>query len=161
MSKVLDPAKELRFTRSAQAVFFAIIGSILLTIGVTLLLVIYTVHTNDHLDNLPFPMWLIFSPWIPMIPCFWVCYHCAKYPYLIFSPIGIEVFPFWKPIKNFNLIEWGLVRLVDFETSRMTLHFTEEKTSGVVLSLSPLSKNSRILLKRALEGVMDQRKVKK
>lgn len=159
MSKVLDPSKELRFTRTSQALIFVILGAICLAITVTLLLVVATIHHYEgDLTKLPFPIWLPFLPLLPMWGFFILGLHCAKHPYILLSPIGIEVFPFWKPVQNFQLIEWGKVALLEYNQAQLTMHYSKEKTGGVVLSLSPLSKKSRSLLIRALEGVMEQQK---
>lgn len=161
MAKVLDPAKELRFTRTAQATLFAIVGAVFLCVGIMLSLVTGSFyHYEGSLETLPFPLILVILPWLPTLACFWLCYYCARYPYLLFSPIGIEVFPFWKPVKNFNLIEWGRVVVLEYNETQLILHHNAEKTSGVVLSLSPLNKKSRMLLIRTVEGVMEQQKSK-
>lgn len=157
MSQVLDPQKELRFARSRQALSFAVLGALFLSATVTLLLVTYTV---DDLAELPFPGWLGYAFFLPVALCLWLSYYCIRHPYLIISPIGVEVFPLWKPIKNFQLIEWGNVVIVENDESNLTVHYNKEKTAGVVLTLSPLTKNSRILLMRAFEGVMEQRNKK-
>ena len=157
MSKVLDPEKELRFTRSSQAVLFALLGAILFTIGV-ILIVTYQTADLYKWEEKPFSLWILFLPWLPVIGFIWLSLHCVKHPYLILSPIGVEIFPLWKPSQNFNLIEWGRIKIIEFAGKKMTLHYNEEKKAGVVLTLSPLNKKSRMLLQRAMEGVMDQQK---
>ncbi len=158
MPKVLEPSKELRFARTMQAVIFAVLAAVLLAMGVTLLLITYTVHNSQWgLAELPFPLWFLALPWLPIGLCVWMSIHCMRHPFLIFSPIGIEIFPLWRPIKNFNLVEWGRVADVEVNDHTLTLHYNKEQTGGVVLALAPLSKKSRILLKQAVMGVMDQR----
>ena len=39
----------------------------------------------------------------------------------------------------------------------LTLHFTEEKKSGVIASLKPMTPSRRQLLKTAVMGVMEKR----
>lgn len=158
MSQVLDPSKELRFTRSAQAVLYFVLAALFLSVGVTLFLVAAVVHaTTGSLEELPFPVWLLFLPWLPFIGLLVLSFYCARHPYLLLSPLGVEVFPFWRPVKNFQLVEWGRIAIVEFKETQMILHHTAEKKSGVVLTLSPLHKKSRLLLQKAMEGVMDQR----
>ncbi len=159
MSKVLDPSKELRFNRSAQAILFAVLVSFFLAIAVTCSLIVYTVKSSDLVNKeLPFPLWVLILAWVLVIPFVFLCYHCVKHPYLILSPIGVEIFPFWRPVKNFNLVEWARVADVDIAKRAMTLHYDKEHTGGVVLSLSPLSQQSRQLLSEAISGVMTKRK---
>lgn len=161
MSQVLDPSKELRFTRGAQAVLFFVLAGLFLVVGVTLFLIAADVHaTTGNLEELPYPLWLLYLPWLPFAGCLFLSFYCARHPYLLLSPMGVEVFPFWRPVKNFQLVEWGRIAIVEFKETQMVLHHTAEKKSGVVLTLSPLHKKSRLLLQKAMEGVMEQRNSK-
>jgi len=158
MAKVVDPSQELRFSRTAQASIFAIIGSVFITTGIILVAVIWTVHQGGwSMDELPFPLWVSFIPWFFAVGCFLMIWHCLRHPFLILSPAGVEIFPFWRPIKNFNIIPWGAIADLDINKKSLTLHHNKEHTGGVVLSLAPLSKKSRILLMQAVKGVMDKR----
>ena len=157
MAKVADPSQELRFSRSVQALLFAFGACLFLTIGVILLMISWTVFKNWEMNTMPFPIWVLFLPWIPMVACLWLCWHCVRHPFLILSPAGVEIFPFWRPVKNYNLIPWGVVKDLDINEKELTLHYNTEHTGGVVLRLAPLSKKSRILLMEAIRGVKDKR----
>jgi len=159
MGKVLDPEKELRFTRLTQALIFALCAAVCLAIGVTLVTTLITVQVvYGSLEETPFPVWLGWTPWVPLGAFGWLAWHCIRHPYLILSPIGVEIFPFWRPVHHFQVVEWGRIALLEWHEQELTMHYSTEKTSGVVLSLAPLNKKSRILLKQALEGVMEKRK---
>lgn len=158
MSKVLDPSKELRFTRTNQAILFFILAAICLATWMTLLAVIWTVYSETgSLEELPFSPHSIHIPWFIGAGFLYLAIYCGKHPYLLLSPLGVEIFTLWKPTKNFQLVEWGRIAVVEFKESQMILHHTKEKKSGVVLTLSPLHKKSRKLLQKAMEGVMEQR----
>ena len=80
--------------------------------------------------------------------------NCTRHAYLIFTPLGIEVFPFINPHKNLNLIYWNEVK--DFEIKEreqiLILHKDEKKTSGVIISLKPILSTQRPLLEKTLKG---------
>lgn len=159
MAEVFDPTQELRFTRTAQATLFLIMASVCLAVGVTLCLVTYAVYQfGGDLEKLPFPVWLLIVPWFLVVGLVVLAVHCIKHPYLIFSALGVEVFPFWRPTKHFQLIYWNKIAVVEVADRQLILHNSMEKKGGVVLTLSPLSKKSRILLKHTIEGVMNLRK---
>jgi len=160
MPKVKDPSQELRFSRTGQALGFALVGSLALSAGVTLALVTWTVYRSPFgMDQHPFPLWLHLLPWLVVGLCIWLVLHCLRHPYLILSPIGVEVFPFWRPIQNFHLIEWGRIADLEVTSTALTLHYNAQHTGGVVLALTPLHKKSRILLMQTINGIIDQRKV--
>ena len=136
MASLFDPDQELRFTRSRQATYFALLSAILFSAFVTLLVTFTTVYYEfGTVKDLPYTVL-----WLPVLLMLTVIsgggsYHCLTKPYVILSPMGVEIFPFLKPLKNFQIIEWG--RIVEIETApkRVTLHFNSQKSRGVVLSL--------------------------
>lgn len=152
---VLNPEKELRFSRYNQAVLFLMIACVFFAVS----LVFFIVRVGPDGGLSSWAAVCIPLPFCIALVCF--AYRCLKHPYLILSPVGIEVFPFWKPVKGFQIITWGEIQLVEFDEVEkvLTLHFTKEKTAGIVLSLSPIQRKQRELLKTALEGVMKNRKL--
>jgi len=149
--KIAEPHKELRFTRAGQAQSFMVLGAIsfafCLLLGVTWLLG----HPSFYWW-MPFPFLLaaaFLARW---------SMRCARHAYLILTPLGIEVFPFFKPGDNFNLIYWGQIKRADFddELTLLNLHFDDKKTAGVVLSLKPILIKKRPLLKKALLGRLEE-----
>jgi hypothetical protein len=80
--------------------------------------------------------------------------HCARHAYLILTPLGLEIFPLIKPRKNLNLVYWTQIKDAEFdeELTALKLHFNEDQSAGIILSLKPILTKKRPLLKKALEG---------
>lgn len=152
---VADPEKELRFTRSGQAVPFCIVGAVLAGLGITLIATGFYRHINPAV---PHPAWGI--PFLMLSAgCFWLARHLTKHAYLILSPMGVEIFPFFRPVKGMRVVFWQEIADVeiDEEEKWLTLHFDAEKTSGTHLSLSPIRRKLRSLLAKAVLGRVFQR----
>lgn len=152
---VSEPQKELRFTRSGQAVGFGVLGAIL--IGAAVTLVATGVHRAEH-PELPHPLWAL--PCVVVaLGCFWLTRHLAKHAYVILTPLGLEIFPFFFPSKNLRLVLWQEIILADFSEDEkwLTLHFNEEKSSGLHLSLKPMDRKFRSLLAKAVLGRVSRR----
>ena len=86
--------------------------------------------------------------------------YCARHAYLILTPLGMEIFPLIKPHKNLNLGYWAQIIDADFneELTALKLHFNEDQTAGIILSLKAISAKKRLLLKRALESRLAEKK---
>lgn len=137
---ISEPHKELRFTRDRQAVTFFIVASLLLT-GSLILVFLPNVH-------------LAWSVGLVLLaaPVFYLAAFCLRHAYLILTPIGVEIFPFWRPAKNLCVIYWSEIKGVTvFDDAAVQIDFAHS-SGGVVFSLSPLSDPKRELLKKALEG---------
>jgi len=124
---VAEPQKELRFTRAGQALPFMILAAVAFMAALVLPLVLAVVLVR-------------------------VAWRCARHAYILLSPIGVEIFPFFRPAAGMQVIPWAQIVAAEVDDSRLTLHFTEEKTAGIHLSLAPLSKDRRELLARAIRG---------
>ena len=100
---------------------------------------------------LPHPAWGL----IPLglaLALVWLAWHCARHAYILLSPIGVEIFPFFQPAANMQVIPWAQIAAADIDDARLTLHFSAEKTAGIHLSLAPVPKERRELL--AKEGIL-------
>lgn len=145
---VREPQKELRFTRSGQSLMFCVGGAISFGAACTLLA---TSLYRDINPVLPHPLWalpcLVFA-----ILAFAIARHLAKHAYLLLTPMGVEIFPFYRPAKNMHLIFWQEIAEIEFDAKQhwATLHYNPEKTAGVHLSLKPIRNKSRALLITAL-----------
>src|SRR5438105_262220 len=95
------PFKELRFTRSQQAVTFVIAGVVFVSVAGGLLVLWFSRVSGPN------------SPWWALLPitAAWLCFrlaaHLTKHAFLLLSPLGIEIFPFFRPSQNMRLISWG------------------------------------------------------
>lgn len=155
---VVEPEKELRFTRAAQAPLFYAMA--VLAFAATM--AVFILSTQDWGMAAPVLdgwLWLCFPGLLVTYAMLRIGIRCTRHAYLILSPLGIEIFPFCKPEKNLQILYW--TEIADAEVSsdakQLILHFTEEKQSGVVVSLSPIPVARRHLLEEAVLGVMERR----
>jgi len=91
--------------------------------------------------------------------CFWLTRHLAKHAYVILTPLGLEIFPFFFPTKNLRLVIWQEIIAAEISDDEkwLTLHFNEEKSSGLHLSLKPMDRKFRSLLAKAVLGRVSPR----
>jgi hypothetical protein len=148
--KIQSPEKELRFTRSGQAVGYWIGAAVMLTVGLTLLACAWYRDINPQL---PHPLWAVL-PVLLAVVFARLAARLTRHAYLILTPLGIEVFPFFRPAQTMNLISWQELAdaEVDGDFTRLTLHHNVERTSGVHLSLRPIRADRRELLAKAVMG---------
>jgi hypothetical protein len=146
--EIQSPAKELRFTRSGQAVGYWIAAAICGSVAVTLLAcAVY----RDINPELPHQAWAL----LPVTLAFFLirqAMRMTRHAYLILTPLGIEVFPFFKPTDGMRLITWQEISSADVtaDLKRLTLHYDQAKSSGIHLSLMPIRKDRRSLLAKAV-----------
>ena len=144
-----NPEQELRFTRAAQAVPLWLLAAVMGAAAITLLV---TSYYRNVTPDLPHPMWSL----LPLVPA-WLsaklAHRMTRHAYLILSPRGIEVFPVFRPQSGMRMIYWQEIDSMDANDALtgLSLHFNDEKTGGVHLSLRPIPKPKRDLLIRALE----------
>ena len=148
--KLQSPEKELRFTRSGQAAIFWVIAAVLAAISITLLA---TAIYRDINPLLPHPAWAI----LPLVLAGVVAklaLGLTRHAYLILTPLGIEIFPFFRPAEGMRLVTWQEVAAaeVDEKLTRLTIHHNAEKSSGIHLSLTPIRADRRSLLAKAVIG---------
>ncbi len=148
--KIQSPEKELRFTRSGQARIFWLCSAVSTAIGVTMLA---TSIYRDINPDLPHPAWAL----VPLAFAAFMgrtAVNLTRHAYLILTPLGIEIFPFFRPSSGMRLIVWQEIQgaEVDGETTRLTLHHDIGKTSGIHLSLTPIRPDRRTLLAKAVIG---------
>jgi hypothetical protein len=147
---VAEPHKELRFTRSGQAVVFFVAGAVFCGVAVTL---IATGVYRPENPELPHPAWAV--PCLVLAVCtFILASRLTKHAYLILTPIGLEIFPFFRPAKGMQMVFWQEISAakIDERGKWLTLHFNNERTAGIHLSLSPVRKKLRNLLAKAVRG---------
>lgn len=147
---IQSPDKEVRFTRSGQAVIFWLAGAVFGTAAVTLLA---TSTYRDINPMLPHPAWAL-APLAGAVVSARLAWRLTRHAYLILTPLGIEIFPFYRPEAGMTLVSWQEVDAAEVNASRtrLSLHFDADKTSGIHLSLRPISADRRDLLIKALAG---------
>ncbi len=155
---IAEPEKELRFTRAAQGKLFFFCSALVFAFAVG----VWILSTQD---------WGMEGPllkgwwWLSLVGLFG-CYllfrlalRCTRHAYIILSPLGVEIFPFFKAKDHLQVIYWSQVVEAEFtmRAKNLVLHFTEEKKSGVVVSLKPIPARRRHLLEEAVLRVMEKR----
>ena len=155
VSVVQAPEKELRFTRSGQAVVFWVLAAVLAMAGVTLFAISF--HRGDN-PALPHGVWAL-PPVMAAVACARLAVHLTRHAYLILTPLGIEVFPFFRPASGMQMILWHEIHAaeVDPGNMRLTLHYNPERSAGLHLTLRPLGSARRELLVRAVAGRLAER----
>lgn len=151
--KIAEPHKELRFTRAGQAQGFMVIAAVSFAFFLLIGLTWFMGHpTFTWWMALPF---LILSALMTRLSA-----YCARHAYLILTPLGIEIFPLIKPHKNLNLVYWEHIIDADFdeELTALELHFNEDQSAGIILSLNAIPTKKRPLLRRALESRLAEKK---
>jgi len=149
-ARVQAPEKELRFTRSGQAVVFWVLAAVLTTVAVTLAA---TAHYRDINPQLPHPLWA-WAPLAVAVLAARLAVRMTRHAYLILTPLGVEIFPFFRPAAGMRLVVWQEIAAaeVNVATTVLTLHHDTAKTSGIHLSLRPIRTDRRQLLARAVIG---------
>ena len=86
--------------------------------------------------------------------CFWVAVNCARHAVIILTPLSIELFPFWFPKKNLQVIYWSeIVNALVTEDMKM-MEIECRGGRKVFVALAPITGNLRLLLKHAIDGRM-------
>jgi hypothetical protein len=145
------PFKELRFTRSRQAVTFVIAGIIFLCAAAGVLILGW-----QRLSALP-SVWWALIPITGAWASFRIAVHLARHAYLLLSPIGIEVFPFFRPAQNMRLFTWGEIQHAEVSGDLRLLTLNLPGEAKVFISLDPLKPAARPLLAKAIAGVMEKK----
>jgi hypothetical protein len=144
--RIQSPEQELRFTRSGQARFFWLATAIFVAAGITILA---TAIYRDINPLLPHPAWAL-VPLTLAVLIGRVAAGLTRHAYLILTPLGIEIFPFFRPAAGMRLVLWQEVDHA--EVDEKTARHTPEKTSGIHLSLTPIRTDRRDLLAKAVIG---------
>lgn len=146
--KIQAPEKELRFTRSGQARLFWVAAAVLAGAAVTLLACAHYRGTNPQL---PHAAWALLPLALAALAVR-TAIHLTRHAYLILTPLGIEIFPFFAPARSMRMIAWH--EIADAEINEaltlLTLHHNAERTSGLHLSLAPIRRDRRELLAKAV-----------
>lgn len=147
---IQSPEKELRFTRSGQAAGFWVAAAVLAAAAMTL---VVTGVYRDINPRLPHPAWGLL-PLAAAVVLVKFAIGLTRHAYIILTPLGVEIFPFFRPADGMRLVTWQEVAAaeVDPGETRLTLHHNLEKTAGIHLSLKPIRADRRTLLAKAIAG---------
>jgi hypothetical protein len=150
VKQVQSPEKELRFTRAGQATGFWIAAAVLAAVAA---IILASALYRDVNPRLPHPLWAVL-PLALALAAARLAVRLTRHAYLILTPLGIEIFPFFRPAETMRLVVWQEVAAIDLDAGcrRLTLHHNAEKTSGIHLSLAPIRPDRRALLAKALAG---------
>ena len=146
--RVKSPEQELRFTRSGQAVVFWVLVAVFCAMAMTLLA---TAHYRDINPQLPHALWAL-APLVMAVLAARLAIGLTRHAYLILTPLGIEIFPFFRPAAGMRLVTWQEIAAaeVNADTTVLTLHHDAAKTSGIHLSLKPIRADRRQMLATAV-----------
>jgi hypothetical protein len=146
---ISEPHKEIRFTRGAQAGFFAILAAV--SGGGSVFLLIFYLNTGTA----PLTYLWTLAPASLSVILSRISLRCIRHAYLILTPLGIEIFPFFNPQENLRVIYWSEISQAGIdEFNRLVIHLSGEQSSGVIASLKPLLPRQRELLAGAIDGRM-------
>lgn len=154
-SGVREPEKELRFTRAGQARGFWILAAVLA--GMSFTLAATSVY-RDVNPELPHAAWALL-PLAASLAFIRLALRLTRHAYVILTPLGIEVFPFFRPASGMNVIFWQEIHEaeVDADHRVLTLHHNAGRTSGVRLTLRPIHPDRRDLIVKAVLGRLGER----
>ena len=154
--KVTRPEQELRFTRSRQAMTFLTAGIACLCVagGIFIKALSLAGNVAGEPAVAVSPLWVL-VPLAPAIVCFWVTAHCLRHAFIILPPLGIELFPFWRPARNMQVIYWAEIETAIISPD-LKIFTIKCPGSGIRATLAPISRSARALLKRAVEGRMER-----
>lgn len=151
---IQSPEKELRFTRSGQAVVFWLAAAFFAAVALTLAA---TSIYRDINPQLPHPASALL-PLLASLATARLAMRLTRRAYLILTPLGIEIFPFYRPADGMRLVAWQEVHGMEVDARRkvLTLHHNAAKSSGIHLSLRPIRADRRDLLLKALAGRLER-----
>lgn len=149
--KLIESHKELRFTRSRQATQFFIISILFAMLTVSGVGAMFSKWGPNDPDFIRY-VWFCGLPLIPAYIALRIALHCIRHAYILLTPMGVEVFPFFKPEKNLSVLFWSEIDSTDCTERLLTIHLNAEKTSGSVISLKPIAQAQISLLRKAIEA---------
>lgn len=155
--KITEPEKELRFTRARQGLTFVAFGGIFLCITFWMWFSNTTLNWQV-INEISIRLIITLILFILSLICIWVAVNCVRHAFIILTPLGIEVFPFWFPSKNLQVIYWTEIDNALVTEDMKTLEIQCEGGAKVFVALAPITVDRLPYLKRAIEGRMDQAK---
>ena len=155
-----SPEKEMRFTRAAQGRGFLVMAAVMLALSLGLW-VLATQGTEFESPRLQGYAWVALLP-LPF--AFFLirwAMRCIRHAYLIFTPLGLEIFPLFRPENSMQLLLWSTIHEMEWDPSDrfIRIHFNAEKTAGVIVALAPILPAQRELLRVLVSSLQQQRQL--
>lgn len=152
------PEKEVRFTRAAQGRLLLVAAALMISISLGLW-VLATQGTEFEPPRLQGYGWLAAAPLVVAWFLARLAIRCIRHAYLIFTPLGLEIFPLFRPEKTMQLLLWSEIAALEYDARKdvLLLHFSTEKSAGVIVSLAPILPAQRALLRTLVESLQQQR----
>ena len=153
-----SPEKEVRFTRAGQGRALMVVAALMLALSLGLW-VLATQGTEFEPPRLQGYLWTALLP----LPVAWwltrLAVRCIRHAYLIFTPLGLEIFPLFRPDKSMQLLVWSGIAGLEWDEPgrKLVLHFNEEKSAGVIVALTPILPAQRELLRTLVVSLQQQR----
>jgi hypothetical protein len=148
----------VRFTRSGQAGHFVLIGMIFFCLSLGLfVLSVWPQYKEFIRPVLNSKLWSLIP--LPLtLGCWWKAYRLSRDPYLVWSPIGLEIYPFLQADTQSQLIPWAQIGKLEIfpDSSHLKIDFAHEEQSGVIVTLRPLSRSRRLLLEHMVQALARQ-----
>ena len=155
---IASPDKELRFTRAAQGRLWLVLASLLLVMAIGIVL-LATQGTEFEPPRLQGYAWIAALPLVASWVMFRLAVRCIRHAYLIFTPLGLEIFPLLRPERTMQLLLWAEIHSLecDDRLRQLAVHFNSEKSAGVILSLAPILPAQRALLRGLVLSLTEKR----
>ncbi len=150
--KITEPEKELRFTRARQGLTFVAFG------GIFLCITFWIWFSNTTINEISIRLIITLILFSLSLICIWVAVNCVRHAFIILTPLGIELFPFWFPSKNLQVIYWTQIDNAIVTEDMKTLEIQCQGGGKVFVALAPITVDRLPYLKRAIEGRMAQAK---
>ncbi len=148
-----NPEQELRFTRDAQGRRWGIAAVAALALATGCLLGLFIAPP----DASAVPLWVSAALTAAVAAaCTWIAIYCLSHAFLILSPVGVEIFPFFYPSRGLQVILWQEIGNARIEGGHLMLDFPSG--GGIGLSLAPLGPRNRILLIEAIDRRINDQK---
>lgn len=157
-SSITSPEKEIRFTRAAQGRMWLILAALHIAIA-SGVFVLATQGTEFEAPRLQGFAWTAAFPLLGAWAMFRLAVRCIRHAYLIFTPLGVEIFPLLRPEKSMQLLLWTEIQSLEFDATarRLVIHFDEQKSAGVIVSLAPILPARRELLRVLVQSINQRR----
>lgn len=153
-----EPARELRFTRARQALDFALLGVLCgSAAGGLAVLASPQFSIRGHGPVLS-SYWPALVALTLAAGAIWVAIHLSRHAYILLTPVGLEIFPFFRPARNFRLVLWQEIEHLEVSGDHRVMAVDLAGGGRIFLSLVPLRERQRELLAHAAAGIVDQRR---